>query len=1051
MKLLKPTWVNHDDKPVFGIDIHPDGSRFATGGQGEDSGRVIIWNMAPVRKEEDEKNENVPKILCEMDNHLACVNCVRWSNNGYYLASGADDRLVMVWQMISYGGTSRAFGSGKSNIEQWKCAHTLRSHTGDVLDLAWSPDDAWLASCSIDNSIVIWNALKFPEIISVLNGHSGLVKGVTWDPVGKYVATQSDDKSLRIWRTMDWKEETSIFKPFEECGGTTHVLRLSWSPDGAYVVSAHAMNNRGPTAQIIDRDGWKANMDFVGHRKAVTCVRFNSNIFTRQIKRGNHTKHQPYTCCAIGSRDRTVSIWLTALKRPLVVVHDIFNNSIMDLAWSSAGDELMACSVDGTVCYFQFNCEEVGKQLTNDEKVNLHEKVYGKSILSSGSANLANRIIENPEMLKLQQQQRELREKQASKLKMRATPTKPVVQTPLIEGQPLDVKSQQIETRTPDGRRRITPLYIAPQQASFGIAPKPFPSASQSVFTSPASTNQQAQPSSNVFTEGQSKVTVKTEVVDGVTSIDNSTAPISALDSRFTQKPASETKQQEKTKPPSDSQPTGQVKLASDVSQKPTSVMVEKTVPGAEGGAAAQPVVTNIAAMASAAAAAACAEAALAAASTDPTASVSTPPRGSLSVTPKRKDIALDKPVMKRARREYRTQGRIAAAAAVAAAAAAAAAANTTPSTTTATAGTAAVSDGVIRAPKPPLKIPVPSTPKNCEFIIPQPSGSNEQEVVVELENNVTVSGTTVHRLRGSRDNETVWESILTSRGILITGNSLVVCVSCENQTLNMFTCGGRRLIPACMLPSIVSILQCSSRYAMAITSLGMLYVWDLKRLKAIIRKESLLPIMKGGDVTITNSLVTEHGVPAVSLSNGRSYSYSSSMSCWMLLSQQGDCLSQCSDHHSCQPSQDALQGSGPLTTLHGQSLRAGRQSRGMFHSNHSLKLSSTMSYLENQLSAAQALKSAQEYRFWLLTYVRYLVQEEQEARLRDICSELLGPFYREDVKESLWQPMETGLSKHDLLEEILPIIGSNLKMQRLYTEYKEELKILKEKTSWLD
>lgn len=32
------------------------------------------------------------------------------------------------------------------------------------------------------------------------------------------------------------------------------------------------MNNSGPTAQIIERDGWKANRDFVGHRKAITCV-----------------------------------------------------------------------------------------------------------------------------------------------------------------------------------------------------------------------------------------------------------------------------------------------------------------------------------------------------------------------------------------------------------------------------------------------------------------------------------------------------------------------------------------------------------------------------------------------------------------------------------------------------------------------------------------------------------------------------------------------------------------------------------------------------------
>lgn len=50
------------------------------------------------------------------------------------------------------------------------------------------------------------------------------------------------------------------------------MLRLSWSPDGQYLVSAHAMNNSGPTAQIVERDGWKTNMDFVGHRKAVTVV-----------------------------------------------------------------------------------------------------------------------------------------------------------------------------------------------------------------------------------------------------------------------------------------------------------------------------------------------------------------------------------------------------------------------------------------------------------------------------------------------------------------------------------------------------------------------------------------------------------------------------------------------------------------------------------------------------------------------------------------------------------------------------------------------------------
>lgn len=30
------------------------------------------------------------------------------------------------------------------------------------MDVAWSPHDAWLASCSVDNTVVIWNAVKFP-------------------------------------------------------------------------------------------------------------------------------------------------------------------------------------------------------------------------------------------------------------------------------------------------------------------------------------------------------------------------------------------------------------------------------------------------------------------------------------------------------------------------------------------------------------------------------------------------------------------------------------------------------------------------------------------------------------------------------------------------------------------------------------------------------------------------------------------------------------------------------------------------------------------------
>jgi protein HIRA/HIR1 len=50
----------------------------AAGGQGNDCGRIIIWNLVPVLDPAAQADEKVPKQLCQMDNHLACVNCVRY-------------------------------------------------------------------------------------------------------------------------------------------------------------------------------------------------------------------------------------------------------------------------------------------------------------------------------------------------------------------------------------------------------------------------------------------------------------------------------------------------------------------------------------------------------------------------------------------------------------------------------------------------------------------------------------------------------------------------------------------------------------------------------------------------------------------------------------------------------------------------------------------------------------------------------------------------------------------------------------------------------------
>ncbi|XP_026462747.1 protein HIRA homolog, partial [Ctenocephalides felis] len=528
-------------KPIFSIDVHPSGNKLATGGQGGDSGRVVIWNWAPLVSLDAENDPNVPKILCLIDQHSGnnnLCNCVRWSWSGTMLASAGDDKLIKIWKKgAGTGGT--VFGSKVVNKEarlfKENCSATLQIHQGDILDLSWSPGDRWLMSCSVDNTIIIWDTTTF-TVKEQLSGHTGMVKGVVWDPVGKYLASQSDDKSVRVWRTSDWMQEAVITEPFAKCGGTTHVLRLSWSPDGQYLVSAHAMNGRGPTAQIIERDGWSSDKDFVGHRKAVTCVRFNNNIMERGARPG--ARPVKYCCLAMGSRDCALSVWCTSDHRPLFAIHDLFTKSVMDLSWSADGLSLLACSWDGSVACLHFKSEEMGRLLTSAEKNALYERLYGQSaenINDSGNRT----ILESCDLLDetIKPVSNQVNGVEETRIVSNEVSIKDQSLNVSVEQETIINKSQppptapkpinkQIETRTSDGKRRITPMFIPANVESNSLQNgTSFPSSAVMSNTKAASiTNSMVKPSvtmCNQVTLPKSNV-ASNRIIDNNKTVDES-------------------------------------------------------------------------------------------------------------------------------------------------------------------------------------------------------------------------------------------------------------------------------------------------------------------------------------------------------------------------------------------------------------------------------------------------------------------------------------------------------------------------------------------------
>lgn len=59
-----------------------------------------------------------------------------------------------------------------------------------------------------------------------------------------------------------------------------HAHARSWSPDGAFIAASNAMNGPVFVAAVIEREGWNADISFVGHANtiqvAVGSVRLNT-------------------------------------------------------------------------------------------------------------------------------------------------------------------------------------------------------------------------------------------------------------------------------------------------------------------------------------------------------------------------------------------------------------------------------------------------------------------------------------------------------------------------------------------------------------------------------------------------------------------------------------------------------------------------------------------------------------------------------------------------------------------------------------------------------
>merc|ERR1711871_197324 len=162
-------------------------------------GCVRLWSIPSVKAGDGSRDNDTPKFLAELADHLGPVNTTRFSPCGRYLAT-ASDRQIIIYKAESkdtwgeLGEKKDTWGNviGVKSLERLRFQPSLT----EIYDLRWSPDSSHIVAGALDNKAEIIRLSS--RHATSLTGHTNYVQGVAWDPCNKMVVTQSSDRTCRV-------------------------------------------------------------------------------------------------------------------------------------------------------------------------------------------------------------------------------------------------------------------------------------------------------------------------------------------------------------------------------------------------------------------------------------------------------------------------------------------------------------------------------------------------------------------------------------------------------------------------------------------------------------------------------------------------------------------------------------------------------------------------------------------------------------------------------------------------------------------------------------
>ncbi|MFM6907682.1 MAG: WD40 repeat domain-containing protein, partial [Dolichospermum sp.] len=138
--------------------------------------------LTPPKSLIDEKTGKLV-FFNNLKTHKNKVLSVAFSPNGKLLASGSDDKIIILWDLATK----------KHSILE---GHGEYSSSRGINSIAFSPDSQFLISGSDDKTIKLWD-INLRLAIFTFIGHEKKVYAVAFSPLGKLIASGSKDKTVR--------------------------------------------------------------------------------------------------------------------------------------------------------------------------------------------------------------------------------------------------------------------------------------------------------------------------------------------------------------------------------------------------------------------------------------------------------------------------------------------------------------------------------------------------------------------------------------------------------------------------------------------------------------------------------------------------------------------------------------------------------------------------------------------------------------------------------------------------------------------------------------